>query len=89
MSDTDPSIENFARLIGPPALLPGEDAALSTRLCGLRSENGLSPRMSWTRQMLVMSLTRSGRRNRYKKFQVRIMEGLARERVSSSSTCRF
>ena len=27
MSDTKPSTVNFAQLIGPPALLPGEDAA--------------------------------------------------------------
>ena len=74
MSDSNLSTMNFAQLIGPPALLPGEDAA---QYEALRAEvrKFLEPK-NVLDEAIVGDLTdKIWEAQRYKKLEVRLIEG--------------
>ena len=74
MSDTKPSTVNFAQLIGPPALLPGEDAA---QYEALRAEvrKCFEPKSVLDEANVSDVTDKIWEAQRYKRFEVRILEG--------------
>jgi hypothetical protein len=74
MSDTSPSIMNLAHLIGPPALLPGEDAA---RYHALRAEVRLcfEPKNILDEAAVSDVTDKIWEAQRYKKLEVGLIEG--------------
>ena len=88
MSDTDPSTINFAQLIGPPALLPGEDAA---QYEALRAEvrKCLEPKSVLDETNVSDVTDKIWEAQRYKRFEVRLIEGSRVECFGSSSDADF
>ena len=74
MSDTKPPTVNFAKLIGPPALLPGEDA---TQYEALRAEvrKCFDPKRVLDEANVSDVTDKIWEAQRYKRFEVRILEG--------------
>ena len=74
MSDTKPPTVNFAKLIGPPALLPGEDA---TQYEALRAEvrKCFEPKSVLDEANVSDVTDKIWEAQRYKRFEVRILEG--------------